>query len=942
MGKKQKKRTPRGGENRHKTNTSALEQEARAALESGRWRDAIADFKELLKREPRPEWRTALADAYAGRAGELTAKGMLKEALAIWENRAALHDKAPMHLEHAGLLVRLGRMEAVVGALTDNPDSAGSDALAAGQRESLRAQIAAQVVGGHSALLAQLPADDPVRLHAEPALAALHAYCEGRDDDLRAALSAIPFRSPYRDWVQLLKVLQRQTATEPDASQGDAKPVVAQLERVSDSSPFAPLKRALALAVLPDRAFADGAGGATGAEFQVACALRGWPPERLALWQELNRLGPKPGSKPAPRALAKTLYRHIKDLGRNWVRRKALTLAFNDAVTPTSVFDFDIRANISTWLRECGAPALTTWERELVSAWDAEVDTHGDPFDLIECWRECAQLQMFQSEEARDAQSPLRIALILRRTDRVLKVLERCSASQEPDAFELAVAEQLEESLRWDPDDRATYLKLIEFFRKARQLKDARRVLELGQKRWPRDLPLMIEAMQTALDGGAFKKAATLAKKVLEIDPINTDVRRRLVGAHFLHAHKQVGNRRLDLARKELVDAQEWASNDEDKDQLSLGLVLVDAMDRRSTDAALAELKARYGGRGDSLDARVELALACARVRVQASDVFRLLSLNKSKGRGREDLLAALGRLRRHLEDNSPISDDLAATLQKKVFNAAPWRDLSRAELETACDTLQRFGQHLACQKAAEAALKQWPREPIFVMYQFQGKYPRGFDYRRRADLSELEDAWQRARDGGDTRTAIRIEKVLPHGPPLRGNFPMPPMFFDDDDEDEEDEFWPDDPFDVPPPVFDSLDAGEMLSSDAVRHMIESIGPVKVMEMLGAPKSVIREAKEMEKALGRQAVIDMVLNAIQGGVDASALLGDSPFPGPGDSEPPSTGSSKARSRSKPKTGSGAKPKPPSKQATKPGSSADGSGPSSDGPNDPPPKQLDLF
>lgn len=304
--------------------------------------------------------------------------------------------------------------------------------------------------------------------------------------------------------------------------------------------------------------------------------------------------------------------------------------------------------------------------------------------------------------------------------------------------------------------------------------------------------------------------------------------------------------------------------------------------------------------------------------------MFRLLSLNKSKGRGREDLLAALGRLRRHLEDKSPISDDLAATLQKKVFNAAPWRDLSRAELETACDTLHRFGQHLACQKAAEAALKQWPREPIFVMYQFQGKYPRGFDYRRRADLGELEDAWQRARDGGDTRTAIRIEKVLPHGPPLRGNFPMPPMFFDD--EDEEDEVWPDDAFDpvdpfdapeVPPPLFDNLDAKELLSSDAVRHMVESIGPVKVMEMLGAPKDVIRDAKQMEKTLGRKALTDMLVNAVQTGIDFRTALGDGPFPGPGDSEPPSTGSSKARSRSKPKTGSGARPKPPSKQATKP-------------------------
>ncbi|CRI65228.1 hypothetical protein THIOKS12280014 [Thiocapsa sp. KS1] len=54
----------------------------------------MAGFKDLLKQAQAGEdsdgLRGGLADAYAGRARQLGAKGMHKEALVMWENRAAL------------------------------------------------------------------------------------------------------------------------------------------------------------------------------------------------------------------------------------------------------------------------------------------------------------------------------------------------------------------------------------------------------------------------------------------------------------------------------------------------------------------------------------------------------------------------------------------------------------------------------------------------------------------------------------------------------------------------------------------------------------------------------------------------------------------------------------------------------------------------------------
>ena len=91
MPKKSKRRTPRANKSPPSNlSPEAIEHKAREDLASGRHREAIAGFKQLFKLEPRPAWRSALADAYAGRARELAAKDMLKEALAIWENRGSL------------------------------------------------------------------------------------------------------------------------------------------------------------------------------------------------------------------------------------------------------------------------------------------------------------------------------------------------------------------------------------------------------------------------------------------------------------------------------------------------------------------------------------------------------------------------------------------------------------------------------------------------------------------------------------------------------------------------------------------------------------------------------------------------------------------------------------------------------------------------------------
>ena len=809
---KKKRRKPTGSaKSLHDLDSGSLERRARESAAAGRWRDAIAAYKDLLKREPRDEWRDALADAYAGRATELSDKGMHKEALAIWENRAALIPDEPMHPAQGALLVRLGRTEQMVALLADG------DALPRVIRESLREQFAARVLGGDLALMEQLPADDPVRRHAEAALSALAAYCGSDDDALRAALAAIPFRSPYRAWALVLKALL--------ARESAPQEVATQLARIGDDSAFGPFKRAALLSLEPEETFLTRAAEAPPLEGRVACVLRGWPPERIALWEDLVKAGIGADAAPDPRSLVRVMQRNARLLDGDWVRRKTLSLAVRsdqDAIR---------------FLRACASPNPSRWERALLTAWEAEQER--DPWEMLEAWQRCAQL-LQSNRDAGDPQSAMRIALMLRRTDAQAKLLGTLPATGDRDFADTEAARQVEESLSWDPDDRDSYLRLIGYYRRGGKRKDVRRLLEAALKRWPQSLPVLEAAMDSALDSGAFKKAAGFARKILAVDPINTGVRSRLITAHLAHARKQVQKGRIDLARKELGLAGDWAKSDDARAQLALITRLLDLAGGQRD--ALGALQAHYARRGKGYDAWLELLLAAELIGSSRADLQKQLRLKNPKAAGPADLTATIGRLRTHMDQHGTPDFVLTNTLDA-TLSRAPWKMLSHSELETACDTLRRAQTPKARLSAANAALKHSRDEPLFVLHRFEAKFPYGFDFSDFAEIDRLRAALDRAHEEGDTRTAVRIQQAMPGGAGFPGMPPPPPVFFDDEEgEDGELDFDP---------------LTEMLSA-----MIDDLGVEGVLKQLGAPKPLIREIKKIERQLGPDAAAAVLADAL--------------------------------------------------------------------------------
>jgi len=852
---------------------------------AGRWREATAAYKELLKLEDRPAWRLELAAAYAGRARELAGKGMPKESLTLWENRALVAPDLPLELDHVALLLRLGQVQAVLDLHARAERRLDAATLAA-----LRSHLAAWYLAGDPTLAAGLPPDDQIREHGTAAAAALAAYCRGDDLALREALATLPFRSPYRDLALILKALQRAWEAADQDPAGDPGAAAALLARVGDDSGFAPLRRACALALGPSATLTVRLAEAGDHSRRFALTLVGWGDERQALWEEMRRV-----TGPGPAALLRLLQRRRALLGEDWARRQALRLL---------VPGFPKSAALIT---EGGGRRLSAPERLLVAAWRTEDSRN--PWEEMEAWDAYARHLIAAGPGPQGSDDALRIALVLRRVESHREMLAQATPSRDSDSPYRALAESLALSLEYDPDDRDTYERLVHYHLRGGEIKTARVLLDQGLKRFPKDLGLLTAALDAALAGDAFKKAARYAREILALDPINTGARERLVQAHLAHARKQIRAARPDLARKELDQAAEWDQDGRRRDQRDLLAGLLDL----SIDEALGRtaLSNQVAALGSGLSATLALGLETVAIGRPAAWALKAVGLGKVKVPDQADLAAFLARLRTHLEGGEALAGELQRLFDKPLSGAAKW-PLTLAESESACDTLRRAGLTLARRTFAEAALKRWPDTPVFVLHQFESCRTGARYYPRPRDMQQLEDAWNRAREAGDERTAHRIGEVIDRYESAGSFSGSPGGFFGGafDDDDAYDEAGPvPGQFAVPP-------------EDAFRALIEIMGIDQLLKLAGIDAKTRAELKKRERQIGHERIIDEVLALMR---EEMSDIGRLPAPG--------------QSPGLPLPGAGPAPAPAGSKGGRRGKPA---APAPEPPDDDPPEQFELF
>jgi Flp pilus assembly protein TadD len=712
--------------------TDTLSDQANAALAAGHFKQAVAAFKELIKRERRSEWVDGLDKAYAARAAELAEKNMFREAAVIWEQRADTCGTPLVVSDYIAWLLFTGREERAAHLFSEHAKQ-----LETASQTTVREQLAALVLAGHDDVLTWLPSDDPVVQNHAAATAALRAYCADDGPALTAALKQIPFRSPYRRFGEILKALDLLGKEPEDAAQ--------HLTRIPDTSAFAGLAHAARSALLPAREATEQLQELESNGRTMVAELRGWSRDQLGFFHDAGRKADTANAK----ALLDLLIRHRSLFSADFARQAGFKLLIH--------YPQGQRAFSKTF------GGLSSFDTTRLVALKAEWDR--DLLDADRVWRKAFEELRNDSPSEIDR---LRAALILRH-------VADLHAKFEPGAkFAAETLQDLKESLTLDPQDRKTWIRLITGYRERGDLKAARACLEDTLTRFPEDPEVLLAAVETAIAGNAFKKAARFAKSLLALDPINPKVKAILLESHLAHARKQVIGGKLELAYQELDAAAAWVRSQTDRGKLSLlrGMIELCGPDQ---ERARQRLQEGVSQMGDGLAGRLHLLLEAERLKRPPEAMLKQSGLPVTAELAtREEILKLVQAV------NSLQGEDTTRAVQALENLAEPLKRgvghvYKQAEMELICEVLHRTRQFKLLQAYAKQALKRWRNLPVFVYHALYARGKGNHFILSDNEIDRLNRAIDEAREAGDVRTAHRIVEWLePPFPISRG--PIGPL----------------------------------------------------------------------------------------------------------------------------------------------------------------------
>jgi hypothetical protein len=709
-----------------------------ALLSAQDYKDAIDVYKLLLKREPQAEagWRESLATAYLERARQLAQKAMYREAAVLWENIPTLCGQAPQPDRYVDWLLRSGQYAKAMRAYASHTATLAN----ASELETL---LAALALAGQKDVLQAIPPDAPLRFHLAAAQAALLAYSQGEAEDaVRARLKAISIRSPYRDLRQALAALLK-LETDPAGA-------LALIERIPPTSPYQdlvelvrvgaarePIRALLALAPAPR---------------ELAGGLLGLDARQIKLVKDWARLGDTPSDK----AKFDLITAHLALFDREQARRACLALlpAYSQG--------------LKTYGHLFGPPP--PFEAQRLKALRAERED--DNLDqTLSHWQACVNLLRQETDPDRQ----LTAALILRH---MADLLQKRDDDWDDGA---RLRDCLEQSLRFDPDDRDTYLGLAILHKDADNDKEYHHWVEEAVKRFPDDPLVLMAAVKTATARKAHKKAAGFAARVLELDPINSKARAVLINAHLAHARKLMRADKYVLAEKELDSAGRL-----ERDNARTGVVEINrgllALQQRQRDRGRQWLREGVRLAGSPLLAWLRLAVEALRLKLDPADFQRDAELDDPRklSANRADLLALAQLLNAYGEEEAKGLDSVLEDLEKPLQRAIKALT-SEDDLLLMCESLHQAPHYGLLEYAATRALEVQPNRPLFVYYQIYGRAEGDLDRVKDRDYSRLEQAMARANAAKDHRAATTITRFLSQHPlslPFRpkggGPAPMP------------------------------------------------------------------------------------------------------------------------------------------------------------------------
>jgi len=711
--KSKKSRKKNGTTDFAKFPIKSLESKAQALIAASKWREAILACKELVKRQPAEGYLDSLAQAYRGRAEALLVKGYVQEALVIVENMREFCGIQRSQAFCVRLFFKARRWSELVEMYRSD--------LEPEIKQAMETRFAAARLAGEITSADCLPEDSAVETGFENASAALDAYCENRDEDVRTLLRGISFRSPYRDFSLILKALL--------CLQSDPEQAGKYLGRVAADSPFSALVQGVELASMEPIFFWRQK--TSEARRSWAAALKGLSEEqytrlkRLSCWNAEKQMSSLLAS---PADFDARLVRHFCEPRLPQIPEQCV--AFSNA--------FDVNARdqlrLNAQFFEC----------------------HGC-FELAAC-----EWQQYADDLAKSlgpiARNSLELAEIYGHMgDLALQDEEWIEDIDASNCFS-----HWQKSLDFGPRDRETYLKLFSYLEKfgSDGKKESNRLLKEALVYFPDDMQLLNMMVDAASKRLAFKMACKYAIKLLDVDPNNVETRMKLVRAQLGHTHKQIKAGRLTLAQKELDLARGYSSGSVLVEMISASQALI-FVRKGLKKSAEEELASGWDNLKNNPADRIALLLECRNLGLASSFKSRMniwtKTLNKTTPT-QDAILRFLAPILKQ-DDWSDQSGDLIEELHR-FFVAGARLPLGQAVFEDLCENMCAWEMYRLLTAYAREGWRQYKRS-IFSFYQVVAKTENGDRPLTDKQEQKLDAALQLAEDQEDEEAVARIAMFL-------------------------------------------------------------------------------------------------------------------------------------------------------------------------------------
>jgi hypothetical protein len=691
----------------------ALAQQALVFFNAQKYKEATDAYKTLLKSQKNQDWQANLALCYWFRAKAMGDKGMLKEAVVLWENYAELADAPLDYLDFYLAWLFATKNDQKVKAALGRLSAEDLD----GRYPALAAALGLLVLTDKPEWQALLPPASAFMAHLLLAQDALAAYRDGKPDALTAALKQLPFRSAFRDFRAVLNA---------SVLLADA-PVEAQsaLAKISASSPYFPAAQAV-LAYLAD----DG---------DLLTAMTALSPKPRKVVADAKGFGKKQFD------LLETLFKQSPP----WSDK----LKFNLAIQQQAVFGVDAARQFcfaslgaypdgrKDFVRVFGKPDEFEENRVLALYHELNESEH----DAEYYWRQCLKLLLRQ-----EPQDTAKIAMLQRH----IALL----AGPTKEGIQLFM-----DSLELDPADKDSYLKILLYYDQLEpDPAHYKAWLERSLTALPNDVELLALAIKTARRNKAFKKAASYAETLLAVDPVNTLAKQLLFSSHLAHARRLLKGEKFHLVTKELDSAEQlniqkrWQV----QAQLLRGFFQYLAEDKNQGLAVLAEALEKSGM--DNACAHFQLAMEAQLLELPLATFLKILPSCKDQLLSEAALEQLLALIKHYLGQGvdgkilHTALDKIKAPLKQtlKLQGAKEALHLALTEI------FAELGHFEFLRVCAKSGHNQWLK-PIWVYYKIYAECNGDASKLESMAMYTLQCNLDRAHKEGDLRAASLTEQFL-------------------------------------------------------------------------------------------------------------------------------------------------------------------------------------